>query len=175
MRARNLAIIVGVVAAAGVAAFAAARPKPPAVAQPIAFNHHKHTVKDNERSPVLACTECHAGAEKSAIAGLPSVDRCLACHMKEQSDREEERAVRALAGKGGPLAFQQVTRNAGHVYFSHRAHVVLGELQCSQCHGDVTSWSAPPERADPRLTSMDACVDCHRTHGASTGCSTCHK
>jgi hypothetical protein len=167
--------IAGVLAviAAGVAY--AARPRPQIVPQPIAFNHHKHTVKDNERSPVLACTECHTGVEKSAVAGLPSLDRCLQCHMKQQSDRPEEQAVRILAARGGPIAFEQVTRNPGNVYFSHRAHIVLGKLQCAQCHGDVTSWTAPPEHPDTRLLNMDGCIDCHRQNGAPTACRTCHK
>ena len=166
-----------VVLAGGVGAGAYAakhRSQPPPVAQPIAFSHAKHT-GDGEKSPKLACVECHRGAEKSAAAGIPSLDRCLQCHMKPQSDKEGERAVREAAARGGPFAFNQVTQNAGHVYFSHRAHTVDAKIACAQCHGDVTKWTAPPTHAEPRLMSMDACVDCHRTRGGSTACITCHR
>jgi c(7)-type cytochrome triheme protein len=177
MNRRTLAIGAILIVLAAGAAYGAGRMMrpPPAPSQPIAFNHHKHTVKLNERSPTLACTACHAGADTSAVASIPSIDKCLGCHMKEQNDRPEEQAVRTLAARGGPLAFEQVTRNAGHVYFSHRAHVVLGELTCAQCHGDVTAWEKPPDRVDTRLTNMDGCIDCHRQRGASTNCRTCHK
>ena len=161
------------VAAGGAAALAAHRAAPAPVVQPIAFSHTRHLV--GETSPKLACTECHTGAERQAVAGLPSIDRCLQCHMKPQSSLTTERAVRDAAARGGPFAWKQVTRNAGHVYFSHAAHTAGADIPCSFCHGDVASWTAPPSRPDPHLENMAACVNCHREHGASTGCPTCHR
>jgi hypothetical protein len=163
--------LLGALAYGGVKTFV--KPEP-AIVQPIAFDHSKHT-GDGEKSPKLACTECHTGANKTAVAGFPSLDKCLQCHMKPQSDSDAERAVRDAAQKGGSFAWIQVTQNAGHVYFSHRAHVVTVGLGCVECHGDVTAWSAPPERPEARLKSMDACTDCHRRRGGSMNCLTCHK
>jgi c(7)-type cytochrome triheme protein len=159
----------------GGTAFAALRmgAPAPAIRQPIPFNHHKHVVE--EEGPKLACTECHPGATTAANAGLPSLDRCLQCHMKPQSKRPEERIVRELAAKGGPFEWIQVTRNAGHVYFSHRAHITLGKLECATCHGDVASWTEPPARPELRLEDMQACLNCHRERGAQTSCRTCHR
>jgi hypothetical protein len=177
---KALPIVIGAVIAVaglGAGAYAGVRhftsPTPPVV-QPLAFSHEKH-VGDGENSPKLACTSCHPGVETRARAGLPSLDKCLECHMKPQSDSEAEASVRELAAKGGPFAWKQVTRNAGHVYFSHRAHVSSVGLGCAQCHGDVAAWKKPPERPEPRLRSMDACTDCHRGRGGPMGCLACHK
>jgi hypothetical protein len=176
MSPRNVAlavIAVALLAGSLYAATARSRPAKP-IEQPLAFSHKKHTAAESDRSPKLACTECHVGAEKSAIASLPSIDRCLECHMRAQSDRAEEKMVRALASSSSP-GFRQVTRNAGHVHFSHSAHVSVAGLSCAQCHGDVTTWTAPPTKPDPRLMNMGACIDCHRQRGASTQCQVCHK
>jgi len=154
-----------VCAAAG---FALGRGRAPAhAAQPIAFNHAVHT----KGAPGLACIDCHAGAEREARAGLPAIERCLACHMKPQSVSPEEAKVRDLA----VVVWRPVTRNAGHVYFSHRAHTSLAHMPCAACHGDVTTWTRPPDEPNGSLLSMDACVDCHRARGARTDCRTCHR
>lgn len=171
-RLRPAIAIAAVLAVGSAVSFAARRPPPPIV-QPIVFNHAKHLV--GEKSPKLACTECHTGAERQAAAGLPSLDRCLQCHMKPQSDRPEERVVRDAAARGGPFAWIQVTRNAGHVYFSHAAHTSIAQIPCTGCHGDVATWTTPPGRPDMRLENMGVCIDCHREHGASTSCRTCHR
>jgi hypothetical protein len=173
-----VAIGAGLLAAlfAGGGVYAAMSRKPPPIVQPIAFNHKKHTTVENEKSPNLACTECHVGAETAAVASLPSIDTCLRCHMSPQGKNAEEPRLRELAsGKEGPFAWAPVTRNAGHVYFSHRGHTKLGGFTCQQCHGEVTAWTAPPSQPQQSLLSMDACIDCHRSHGAPTGCKTCHK
>ncbi len=172
-RLRLAVVAVALVVAGGAAALAARRPTAPPIVQPIAFNHAKHLV--GEKSPKLACTECHTGAERQAVAGLPSLDRCLQCHMKPQSDHKEERAVRDAALRGGPFVWKQVTRNAGHVYFSHAAHTAAAQIPCTGCHGDVASWTEPPRSPDLRLENMGACIDCHRERGAPTACLTCHK
>jgi hypothetical protein len=176
MSARRLHAVLAAVAVlvvGGAIAFAARRPRPATIVQPIVFSHSKHLV--GEHSPKLACTECHTGAERQAVAGLPSLDRCLQCHMKPQSDRPEEHVVRDVAARGGPFAWTQVTRNPGNVYFSHAAHTTIAKLTCTGCHGDVASWTMPPGQPDLRLENMGVCVDCHRERAAPTACLTCHK
>jgi hypothetical protein len=144
----------------------------PAPVQPIAFNHALHAGKQQ-----IACTTCHAGAETAAHASLPPLSRCLACHMKPQGAQPNprEQHVRELAAQRVPVRWTQVTRNAGHVHFSHAAHVSLVKLPCADCHGDVTRWVAPPVEPDPALTSMGACLACHRERHAPTDCDTCHQ
>lgn len=147
---------------------------PPApVEQPLAFNHQIHVAK--HKTP---CTDCHVGAERSDHARLPALSRCLLCHMKPQpkgkTPSTRERQVRRLAAEGAKLRWNRVTRNEGHVYFSHRVHVSLAKMSCARCHGDVASWKAPPTEPNPALTSMATCIACHRREKASTRCSTCH-
>lgn len=170
MRSARALFIPAALAAAVLAFFVARGKRPPAPEQPIAFNHALHV----NGKPQLACRDCHAGAEREAAAGLPSLDRCLLCHMKPQSTRPKEQLVRDLAGRGGQVSWTQVTHNPGHVHFSHREHVSLARIACASCHGDVGTWTTPPATPEAKLMSMDACLDCHRERGASTNCRVCH-
>lgn len=140
-------------------------------AQPIAFDHSLHAGKHE-----IPCVDCHAGAETRAHASLPALSRCLTCHMKPQGDvtNTREQRVRELASQRGPFEWTQVTRNPAHVHFSHSAHVSIARIPCRDCHGDVTRWTRPPTEPNPALTSMSACLACHRERGASTRCVTCH-
>jgi c(7)-type cytochrome triheme protein len=140
--------------------------------QPIAFDHRRHAGEQK-----IPCVDCHAGAERAAHASLPALSRCLACHMKPQGEQPnpKEQAVREAAIRGGPFQWIQVTRNPNHVHFSHAAHVSLARMPCADCHGDVTKWTQPPRRPEPALTSMSACLACHRERGAPTDCTTCHQ
>lgn len=145
---------------------------------PIAFNHALHLALDIDGKN-LACTDCHAGAERAEHAGLPALRECLRCHVKPQlGDRDapnpREARVRELAAVK-EFRWTQVTRNPGHVYAPHRAHVGIAKLACAECHGDVTSWRAPPTHPIERLTRMSECISCHRQWGAPTTCGTCHR
>jgi hypothetical protein len=151
----------------------------PTPSQPIAFNHSLHLSLDLEGRPVQ-CVDCHAGAERAEHAGLPALRDCLRCHMRPQggadgTPSEKEQSVRALAATGGPFRWTQVTRNPGHVYASHRAHVGIAGIECATCHGDVSRWTAPPTTPNQGLLDMGRCIDCHRARGASTECGTCHR
>ena len=151
----------------------APRQAPP---QPLPFSHALHLqVELADRK--LTCTDCHAGAERGAHAGLPALPTCLRCHMRPQGDppTEREGLVRAAAAAGGGFRWIQVTRNPGHVFFSHAAHVSVAKLACTLCHGDVAQWREPPRRPIAKLTSMRACMSCHRARGASNSCETCHQ
>jgi hypothetical protein len=145
---------------------------------PIAFDHALHLALAVDGKP-LGCTDCHAGAERAEHAGLPALRECLRCHVKPQLNERgdanpREARVRELAVPG-PFRWTQVTRNPGHVYAPHRAHVGIAKLECAECHGDVASWRAPPTRPNERLTRMSECIACHRQRGAPTTCGTCHR
>lgn len=167
---------IAVIGAVGFALVAACASPAAAPAQPISFDHAMHATVVLDDGP-LACTACHAGAERGVHAGLPALSTCLRCHMRPQGDppTETESLVRAFAMSGVPLQWVQVTRNPGHVYFSHRAHVIGAEMACAECHGDVTTWTSPPRHPEPRLTRMAACQACHRARGAPVDCATCHR
>ena len=146
--------------------------------QPIAFDHALHLRLDLDGRK-LACTDCHAGAERREHAGLPAIRDCLRCHVRPQAGASgvpspREAQVRALAA-AGPVHWVQVTRNPGHVYAPHLAHVGIAKLACEECHGDVRTWTAPPTEPVQRLLHMDECISCHRAHGASIRCGACHR
>ena len=79
---------------------------------------------------------------------------------------------------GEPIKWNKVHNLPDHVYFSHQQHVVVGGLQCQNCHGDVETWSAGRiasvdhintlvdkypgliELSKPTLT-MGWCIECH--------------
>ena len=150
----------------------------PTPEHPIAFDHGLHLALDLDGRQ-LACTDCHAGAERAEHAGLPALRECLRCHVRPQLGNRgvpnpREAQVRELAAPG-PFRWTQVTRNPGHVYAPHRAHVGIAKLACSECHGDVASWRAPPTQPNQRLTRMSECISCHRQRGAPTTCGTCHR
>ena len=151
---------------------------PPPPDQPIAFDHSLHVRLELEGHQ-LRCTDCHAGAERAEHAGLPAMRDCLRCHVRPQLGERgvpnpREARVRELAA-AGPVHWVQITRNPGHVYAPHRAHVGIAKLACSECHGDVASWTAPPTEPTDRLLHMTECIACHRERGASTWCGACHR
>jgi menaquinone reductase, multiheme cytochrome c subunit len=144
--------------------------------QPLSFDHSVHAKVQLQDRP-LRCVDCHNGAETGTHAGLPSLSSCLRCHMRPQGDppSDSERKVRSLAAEGGSFRWVQITRNPGHVYFSHGAHVSLAGMECADCHGDVTAWRSPPTEPNQDLKSMSKCMSCHRERGAPNECGTCHQ
>lgn len=146
--------------------------------QPIAFDHGLHLGIDLDGKK-LACVDCHAGAERGEHAGMPALRDCLRCHVRPQLGARgvpnpREARVRELAVPG-PFRWIQVTKNPGHVYAPHRAHVGIAKMTCTECHGDVSTWRAPPTQPVERLVRMSACIGCHRDRGAATTCGTCHR
>lgn len=136
--------------------------------QPLPFSHAIHAGQQ-----AIACVDCHQGVETRAEASLPAIGVCLGCHMRPLGERDQ--VVRERAAEGGAFRWVQVTRNAGHVYFSHRAHVSAAQMPCTECHGEVSTWAEPPTTPNQKLISMDACMSCHRERGASNACLTCHR
>lgn len=136
--------------------------------QPIEFNHKKH-VEENG----LACAECHEFAEDNAFSGLPSAELCAFCHAEAQGESAEEQRLVQLLEEGAPLNWKPLFREPPHVYYSHRRHVGVAELDCQICHGTFAETTAPPAKVK-RLT-MEDCLDCHRREGVSEQCTACHR
>ena len=70
-----------------------------------------------------------------------------------------------------------------HVYFNHQQHVLVGGLDCKQCHGDMTKEKGLPrvvpveelnkiegnvQLTKPTLT-MGWCIECHGKKEISNG------
>jgi len=150
--------------------------------QPIAFPHDIHTGVNG-----IDCKYCHNSVTKSKSAGLPTVNVCMNCHkqIKGRTPEQAEKitAVYEAAGWNGetytnntkPITWNKVHVLPDHVYFNHSQHVVVGGLDCKQCHGDMTKQNetarvVPVAELNkiegnvvltrPTLT-MGWCIECH--------------
>lgn len=140
----------------------------PAVRQPIQFSHAKHKAKGVE------CSVCHQNVEEQTFAGLPKAETCMLCHSAPQTQSQEEEKVRQFAEKGQDIPWRRLYRVPGHVFFSHRRHVVLAKVECQTCHGPIGEAATPPLR--PLVNqSMDRCIACHDKRQASVDCNACHR
>ena len=150
-------------------AFLAACSRAEPVTQPIAFNHKAHIKAD------IDCSTCHEKAADGPAATLPPLRVCVKCHKEVQGkDPKLEEAIMDAVAKKQEIAWVQVNQVAGHVYFSHRAHVAFAEMECDVCHGDMKSQEQPVSVPNV-ATSMASCIECHQKKGASTDCLTCHQ
>lgn len=137
--------------------------------QPIKFSHKIHA-GDN----AIACQYCHNSVEKSRHAGIPTVNICMNCHKGIQegpiTGKKEIAKIYAAAGfnakegtydvsKQNPIKWVKVHNLPDHVYFNHSQHVVVGKLQCTQCHGNVKEMKTV-EQKNP--LTMKWCIECHR-------------
>ena len=120
---------------------------------PPVFDHKLH-------APIgLACTLCHAGAEKAARAGMPAAARCLTCH----------KGTMKLAPGSRPF-HAEYDNLPDYVRFSHARHA-RGKLGCVECHGEVNRQ----DQTEPaNALNMKACVDCHTARKATVACGVCH-
>ena len=161
--------------------------------QPIAFPHDVHAGKNG-----IDCKYCHNSVEKSRSAGIPTVNVCMNCHKQVQGDDDEEMAqiskIYKAAGfspEGGGqysgetenIVWNKVHALPDHVYFNHSQHVLVGGVDCKQCHGDMTKQRELPrvvpveelneiddniKLTRPTLT-MGWCIECHSEKGVSSG------
>lgn len=141
---------------------------PPGKEQPIAFNHQKHVV-ENE----MDCSDCHEFYEKETFSGLPGADTCSFCHIEALGESAEEQKLVTLLEEGATLEWERLFRQPPHVFYSHRRHAAVAQIECSVCHGSIGESPAPPARVT-QLT-MDDCLDCHQKEGVSEDCTACHR
>ncbi len=144
--------------------------------QPIAFNHSAHINKVH-----MSCTKCHAGAEKNQRAGFPPDIYCEACHSSPRTDSPAEAKLISMLENDEPLVWRQVTNLADYVYFSHRRHAGIGNIDCSVCHGQMSERTVPitaPAVSFRRRRGMFRCIGCHQKSGsryAHIDCVDCHR
>ncbi|MBI2822660.1 MAG: hypothetical protein HYX74_10575 [Acidobacteria bacterium] len=133
--------------------------------QPIQFNHKAHAD--------IECTGCHDSATTQSYAGLPGIDLCLTCHETAVTESPEEEKIRTFAKEGKAIPWQRLFQQPTHVFYSHRRHVEMAKLECTQCHGDIGERTTPPGRV--RNLAMDDCIACHEERKVEAGCVDCHR
>jgi hypothetical protein len=138
--------------------------------QPIQYNHKIHIEEAGAE-----CVDCHIYVEEMSSASIPTLEICQDCHGDEPiSESAEELKLLKYIEEKREIPWERIYKVPEHVYFSHRRHVVLGELECSNCHGNVAELSVSVD--EPFLpVTMDNCIDCHKQHKVSNDCLTCHR
>lgn len=139
---------------------------PPPIEQPFRYNHQPHVD--------LGCEFCHSGVETQERAHLPEITLCVDCHDRAPIEDPAQVAAWNRVVEDQHIEWRPLTRVDNHVYFSHRRHVALGEIECVTCHGDMGAQTAPPPRA-LKPVSMELCMDCHRRENVSNDCTECHR
>lgn len=156
--------------------------------QPIKFSHKLHAGKNQ-----IDCQYCHSSASKSKHAGIPSANICMNCHkgIKKGHNDEFTAEIQKIYDAIGfdpstgsyiedyeqkPLKWNKVHNLPDHVYFSHQQHVVVGELECQNCHGPVETYTLGKLATTEDLASVDMpgiiplekptltmgwCIECH--------------
>ena len=146
-------------------------------AQPIPFSHRLHA-----GSLAIPCLHCHPGADRSRVAGIPSVEACLGCHKVTKTESPAIRSLTAAFDSGSVLAWKRIHSLPSHVFFDHRPHVAAG-VACQTCHGPVQEMATMRQHMSLR---MGACLACHRSPGpalppgsaiarAPENCNACHR
>ncbi|NIM57993.1 MAG: hypothetical protein GTO16_03490 [Candidatus Aminicenantes bacterium] len=137
------------------------------VKQPISFNHKIHAEND------LDCLDCHPYFNEHASSGRPSLETCMSCHEEPQGESLAEKKLLEYIKSGNEIDWQRLYRVPEDVYFSHRRHVVLGQIDCMTCHGNIGESPKPP--SEPLKITMKKCMKCHEEKEASNDCIACHR
>jgi hypothetical protein len=168
--------------------------------QPIEFNHalHNELVEDG-------CESCHFFREDGSYSGVPTLDQCIDCHEEVNGeDPEEARFVNEFVANNREVPWLIYSRQPQNVFFSHAAHVKMGEMDCVTCHGHIGESESLPIYKQNRISGysidiwgrnisgikrnswdrmkMDDCAECHRREGVNQnsvqtlrgGCFVCH-
>lgn len=162
--------------------------------QPIDFPHSVHAGTNG-----IDCKYCHNSVTKSKTAGLPTVNVCMNCHKQiAGTTTEQQEKIQKIYDAAGwdpsvgagkytnetkEIVWNKVHVLPDHVYFNHSQHVVVGGIDCKQCHGDMTTTEEtarvqPVSELNkvegnivltrPTLT-MGWCIECHQEKEVSGG------
>ena len=176
--------------------------------QPINFSHAVHMDPDivdgiNGDTELEKCLSCHAIRNDGTFAGIPKLKKCMECHNDPESplgeSSEERRLLKDYVADGKEIPWLSYYRQPDCVYFSHIAHIKMGDMDCRTCHGDHSKTDDLPVYKKNRLTGysikiwgeniagyksnswdrmkMDDCAECHteRGHEENNDCFVCHK
>ncbi len=151
-------------------------------AQPILFPHSTHV---NLQIP---CLYCHPGAWRQASAGLPSQQKCWACHgqlkkyfqppVPVENWPVELKKLNTFVLADKPIEWVPVYQVPDFVHFNHRPHIAAG-VNCENCHGDMSKKTVATIE---QTVNMGWCINCHKSRTENDpvkrtkllDCSTCH-
>jgi len=127
--------------------------------QPIAFSHYIHAGQNK-----IDCKYCHFSVTLSKYAGFPSPQLCMNCHNvvrqgKHSGTAEIEKIYKAIE-TGKSIEWVRVHNLPDHAYFNHAQHIIVGKLDCTECHGEVAKMDRIHQVNN---LGMGWCIQCHRT------------
>ena len=174
--------------------------------QPVNFSHAIHTdpdIVDIGDTELDRCLYCHSFREDGTFTGIPRLEKCMECHDDPESPlgetNEEEHFLKDYVANEKEVPWLIYSRQPDNVYFSHIAHVMMGEVECQTCHGDHDKTDTLPVYRQNRVSGysiniwgkniagykshtwdsmkMDDCAECHRERGfeENNACFVCHK
>lgn len=176
--------------------------------QPLNFSHVIHL--DPEKvdglegeTEIEKCLYCHSFRDDGTFAGIPRLETCTECHDDPESplgeSSEEVKFLNGYVESEKEIPWLSYSRQPDCVYFSHIAHVKMGNLDCQTCHGDHAKADQLPVYKKNRITGyskniwgknilgykrntwdrmkMDDCAECHTKKGReeNNACFVCHK
>ncbi len=168
--------------------------------QPVDFNHALHNEEVDE-----GCESCHFFREDGSYSGVPKLAQCIECHEEVNGeDPEEAKFVNQYVAKDREVPWLIYSRQPQNVFFSHAAHVKMGQMECVTCHGPIGESESLKVYEENRISGysrdiwgkniagfkrnswdrmkMDDCAECHRKEGVNQnsvqtlrgGCFVCH-
>ncbi len=176
--------------------------------QPVDFSHAIHTDPDiveeiQGNTELDICLHCHGFREDGSFAGIPKLETCMECHDDAEfplgESPEEERFLKEYVAHEKEIPWLTYSKQPDCVYFSHVAHVKMGNIECQTCHGDHDKMDNLPLYQENRLTGysiniygkniigykthtwdrmkMDDCAECHTENNLEedNACFVCHK
>ncbi|MBN2058987.1 MAG: cytochrome c3 family protein [Deltaproteobacteria bacterium] len=176
--------------------------------QPFNFSHAIHMDSDiadgiEGETEKEKCLYCHTIRDDGTFSGIPKLELCMMCHDDPESPLgetpEEEFFLKTYVAEEKEIPWFSYSRQPDCVYFSHIAHVKMGELDCQACHGDhgkthllapyqknwITGYSiniwgkniAGYKSNTWDRMKMDDCAECHTEKGRedNNACFVCHK
>jgi hypothetical protein len=165
----------------------------PVVTQPIEFPHYIHAGPREKGGMEIDCMYCHTYARRSAVSGIPRLNKCIGCHQNIESVKEKPR-IKILLDyweKQQAIPWKKVHDEPDFVRFNHERHIqrfIFDQGRptrevCGYCHGDVAAMTTARR---VKAISMGWCISCHEkdhkldavsdqtSHGPND-CWQCHK
>ena len=169
--------------------------------QPFDFNHALHNEQVDEE-----CESCHFFREDGSYSGVPTLAQCIDCHEEVQGESPDEQIfVEEYVAKEREVPWLIYSRQPDCVFFSHAAHLKLGNMECVTCHGNIGESESLKVYQANRISGysrdiwgyniggfkrnswdrmkMDDCSECHQKENVNQGsvqtqkggCFVCHK
>ena len=133
--------------------------------QPVAFSHKDHILLG------MSCRKCHPHAQEKERAGLPTISKCMLCHIRIGTEKPAIQQLAQIHRESRDLEWIRVYRIPDFVFFSHASHVNSG-IACESCHGPVQDRHVLNKEV---TTNMESCMNCHATRKVSMECHFCHE